>query len=131
MNQLNSLILEGNLVRDPEKKNMASGNTLVNFTIAVNRSYKKEAGTYEKETSFFDCEAWGSIAEYLTKARKGNAIRVVGRLKQSKWVGSDGKNHSKVVIVCEHSEFMQGVRPQSNAVSESKTALPKTFTSLS
>jgi single-strand DNA-binding protein len=32
-------------------------------------------------------------------------VRVVGRLKQDRWTGNDGKPHSKVSIVAEHVEF--------------------------
>ena len=32
-------------------------------------------------------------------------MRVVGRLKQDRWVGTDGKHYSKIKVLAEHIEF--------------------------
>jgi single-strand DNA-binding protein len=109
MNSLNSSLIEGNLVRDPEFKTTAKGTALCTFSIASNRWYKGEAGM-EKEVSFFDVETWGKLAESCSnKGKKGRGCRVVGRLKQDRWNGPDGKQRSRVFIVAEHVEF----RPES------------------
>ncbi len=105
MQQLNSLIIEGNVVRDPELRETPKGTSVCNFSLASNRSYK--AGTsYEKEVSFFSVEAWGKMADIAAQnCPKGRGVRVVGRLKQGRWTGSDGKNYSRVFIVAEHIEY--------------------------
>ena len=60
----------------------------------------------EKEVSYFDVETWGNLAQSCTQnGSKGRGVRVVGRLKQNRWVGNDGKNYSKVSVVAEHVEF--------------------------
>ena len=108
MNQLNSLILEGNIVRVPEIKEMPNHSKLATFSIAVNRYYKKSDGTFEQEVSYFDVEAWGNLVESVGKnASKGCGCRVVGRLKQDRWKDGNGKSFSKVSIVAEHIEFMK------------------------
>lgn len=105
MNNLNSILLEGNLVRDPETRTTTNGKPVSTFQIATNRFYRKETGI-EKEVSFFNVEAWGRQAENVNNlGRKGRGVRVVGRLKQERWNGADGKTQSKVVIVAEHIEF--------------------------
>jgi single-strand DNA-binding protein len=59
-----------------------------------------------KEVSFFDVDAWGALAETVAeKGAKGQGVRIVGRLKQERWIDVNGKNCSKVVIVAEHVEF--------------------------
>jgi single-strand DNA-binding protein len=56
--------------------------------------------------SFFDVETWAKLAENCyNHGRKGRGVRVVGRLKQERWNGPDGKPRSKVAIVAEHVEF--------------------------
>jgi single-strand DNA-binding protein len=61
---------------------------------------------FEKETSYFDVETWGKLAEACySKSQKGRGVRVVGRLKQNRWNDPDGKPHSRVTIVAEHVEF--------------------------
>ena len=108
MNQLNSLIIEGNIVRTPEIKDTVNKSKLATFSIAVNRYYKKSDGTFEQEVSYFDVEAWGNLVESVGKnASKGFGCRVVGRLKQDRWKDGNGKSFSKVSIVAEHIDFMK------------------------
>jgi len=105
MNNLNSVLLEGNLVRDPELNYTSKGTPVCSFSVATNRFYKQE-DELQKETSFFDVTVWSRQAEvckeYLTK---GRGVRVVGRLKQDRWQDVEGKNRSKVLVVAEHVEF--------------------------
>ena len=105
MNNLNSILIEGNLVRDPLYRTTPKGTPLCTFTLASNRFFKQDSGL-EKEVSFFDVESWAKLAENChSLGRKGRGVRVVGRLKQDRWNGTDGKSHSKVAIVAEHVEF--------------------------
>jgi single-strand DNA-binding protein len=105
MNSLNSILIEGNLVRDPEIRTTTKGTTVGTFQIASNRYFRQETGI-EKEVSFFNVETWSKLAESVgNKGRKGRGVRVVGRLKQERWNDNDGKAQSKVVIVAEHVEF--------------------------
>jgi single-strand DNA-binding protein len=105
MNNLNSILIEGNLVRDPMFRSTAKGTSLCTFSLASNRFYKQESGL-EKEVSFFEVETWAKLAENCrTLGRKGRGVRVVGRLKQDRWNDAEGKPHSKVSIVAEHVEF--------------------------
>jgi single-strand DNA-binding protein len=105
MNNLNSVLVEGILTKDSAYRVTAKGTAVCNFSIASNRFYKQDSG-FEKEVSYFDVEAWTKLAEACRdKGRKGRGVRVVGRLKQDRWNGTDGKTHSKIVIVAEHVEF--------------------------
>ena len=105
MNNLNSVLIEGNLVRDPLLRATPKGTPVCIFSLATNRTYKQDGG-FEKEVSFFDVETWAKLAENCCKlGYKGRGVRVVGRLKQDRWVGTDGKSHSKITIVAEHVEF--------------------------
>ncbi|AEF86652.1 single-strand binding family protein [Treponema primitia ZAS-2] len=105
MNNLNSIIVEGNLTRDPEYHETAKGTPVCNFSIATNRFFKQGEGL-EKEVSFFDVETWSKLALSVQNlGHKGRAVRVVGRLKQDRWNGPDGKPRSRISIVAEHVEF--------------------------
>jgi single-strand DNA-binding protein len=110
MNSLNSIVIEGNLTRDPTYKETAKGTAICAFSIAANRFYKN-GDNMEKEVSFFDVEAWAKLAERCYNlGRKGRGARVVGRLKQDRWTDSDGKARSRVSIVAEHVEFRPELR---------------------
>ncbi len=106
MNQLNSLIIEGNVTREPEFKETANGHKICNIPVAVNRFYKNTDGEGVNEVSFFNIETFGKMAESCQKnCDKGRGIRVVGRLKQSRWTNSEGKTASRISIIAEHVEF--------------------------
>ncbi len=106
MNQLNSLILEGNLVRDAVLAEPAPGFKKCNFSVGVNRFYKNRKNEDVNEVSFFDVEAYGKMAEYCeSKAKKGRGVRVVGRLKQDTWKDSEGKTASRIYVIAEHIEY--------------------------
>lgn len=105
MNNLNSILIEGNLVRDPMTKVTTKGTPVCTFAVASNRYFKQD-NEYEQETSFFDVETWSKLAENCGNlGRKGRGVRVVGRLKQDRWNDPEGKAHSKVKIIAEHVEF--------------------------
>jgi len=118
MNNLNSILIEGNLVRDPLLRSTQKGTQLCTMSLASNRYYKQDTG-FEKEVSFFDVEIWSRLAELCyAKGKKGRGVRVVGRLKQDRWNDPDGKPRSKVTIVAEHVEFRPEFKKDSKAAAE-------------
>lgn len=112
MNSLNSILVEGNLTRDPVLKETPKGTPVCTFGIASNRYYRSE-GEQQKETSFFNIEVWSGLAkncaEYLTK---GRGVRVVGRMKQDLWTDEEGNRHERWKVVGEHVEFKPDFRKQ-------------------
>ena len=113
MNNLNSILIEGNLVRDPLLRSTPKGTSICTFTLASNRFFRQDTGM-EKEVSFFDVETWAKLAEHCySQGHKGRGVRVVGRLKQDRWNGTDGRAHSRVAIVAEHVEFRPDFRRES------------------
>ncbi|MCL2244696.1 MAG: single-stranded DNA-binding protein [Treponema sp.] len=122
MNNLNSILIEGNLVRDPLLRSTPKCTQVCVMSLASNRYYKMDSG-YEKEVSFFEIESWSRLAEACyNKARKGRGIRVVGRLKQSRWNDADGKSRSRVIIVAEHVEFRPDSKKEEKAETQKSAA---------
>jgi len=118
MNNLNSILIEGNMVRDPLIRSTPKGTPVCTFSLASNRFFKQDTGL-EKEVSFFEIETWAKLAEACSSlGKKGRGVRVVGRLKQDRWTGTDGKPRSKISIIAEHVEF----RPELKKSGE-KTAI--------
>ena len=113
MNNLNSILIEGNMVKDPLLRSTSKGTQVCTMRLASNRFYKMDSG-FEKEVSYFDVESWGRLAEACyNKGKRGKGIRVVGRLKQSRWSDPDGKPHSRVTIIAEHVEFRPDFKKES------------------
>ncbi|SIQ38571.1 single-strand DNA-binding protein [Alkalispirochaeta americana] len=105
MNDLNSILMEGNLTRDPVLSSTPSGTSVCNFALGTHYRYKKNDEPQD-ETSFFDVEAWARLAENCAEyLKKGRGVRVVGRLKQDRWKDAEGQSRSRVKIVAEHVEF--------------------------
>ena len=104
----NKVILMGNLTRDPETKTTPSGQSVTNFSLAVNRTWKDASGAQQEAVSYIDCVCWGKageiIAQYLTK---GRPVLVSGRLDQRSWEDKEtGGKRSKVEVVVEDFNFV-------------------------
>lgn len=105
MNQLNSIILEGNVVKKAVLTKPTAGFVVCKFPLAVNRKTKSPDGEQHEEVSYFDIETYGEMAEKCSKyCDKGQGVRVVGRLKQSRWKEND-VSKSKIYVVAEHVEY--------------------------
>jgi single-strand DNA-binding protein len=108
MDNLNSVLLEGNLVRDPDLRRVGDPERPVcRFTIGVNRYRRDDKGEVQQYTTFVDIQTWGTLAENCGKyLKKGRGVRVVGALKQETWTGKeDGKPHYRLVVSASHVEF--------------------------
>lgn len=104
-NDLNKVILIARLTRDPDYKNI-NGNSLVNFGVANNRTYVSN-GEKKEETHYFDCEAWGKLADIIRQyATKGKQVMIEGRLKYDSWESPDGKKASRVRIFVENLQLL-------------------------
>ena len=117
MNNLNSVLLEGNLVRDPELVRFEGNDSvLTKFSIASNRYYRNQKGESVEEVLFMPVNVWGRLAEncsnYLSKGRE---VRVVGRLRQERWTDKEGNNRDRFVVVADHVKF-RGERKKEDPV---------------
>jgi len=105
MNALNSILIEGNVIANPEKRETPRGTTVCDFKIASSRFYRQDETT-EEEKSIFDIELWAKLAESCAEhCTEGRGVRVVGRLKQCE----DGR----IKIVAEHVEFKPQIKKSS------------------
>ena len=84
----------GRLTADPELKFTNKGTALVNFSVAVNRKKGEE-----EYVSYFDCTAWGTLAQGIADAlKKGDRVIVNGNLSQDRYENKEGKTVSKVTL---------------------------------
>lgn len=105
MNTINSIIIEGNLVRDPVLNITPNGTSICSFSLASNRNYVRNNEKIN-EVSFFTIETWADMARQCASVgRKGRGVRVVGRLKQDRWKDAEGKSYSRIKIVADNVAF--------------------------
>lgn len=109
MYSLNRVTLLGNLTRDPETKQISSGQTVCSFSIATNRSWTGSDGQKQEAVDFHNIVAWGKLGDicgqYLTKGKK---IYVEGRLQTRDWEGTDGVKRYRTEIVAENMIMLDG-----------------------
>lgn len=104
----NKVILMGNLTRDPETRTTPNGQSVTNFSLAVNRTWRSQDGTTQEAVSYIDCVAWGRTGEVIAQyMQKGRPILVSGRLDQHSWE-QDGQKRSKVEVIVEDFNFVAG-----------------------
>jgi single stranded DNA-binding protein len=98
MQDLNQTTLGGRATAAPT---MIARNKGVTFSLASNRSYRKEdSDQWIEVVTYLDCVAWNGLALMIgRKLRKGDACVVVGRLETQKWAdATTGEPRSKTVL---------------------------------
>lgn len=110
MASFNRIILMGNLTRDPELKQLASGQAVCRLGLASNRQFKnKQSGQMTQEVCFVDVDVWGVQAESCNQyLAKGRPVLIEGRLKLDSWQEADGTKRSKHSIVADRVTFLSG-----------------------
>ena len=112
---MNKVILMGRLTRDPELRYSqgAQGTAVCRYSLAVNRSFKREG---EPEADFINIVAFGSRGEFASKYfRKGMMVGVVGELRISSYDDKDGNKRWSTDVVVSEQHFAE-----SRASSESR-----------
>ena len=102
---LNNVVLVGRLVADPELKEVGKEGKVVNFTVAVQRSYKNADGEYEAD--FINCNVWNNIAENMKEyCHKGDVIGVKGILQSSSYEDKEGNKRYKTEVRVDKVTFL-------------------------
>jgi len=103
MSNGNSVVLVGNITRDPELRFTNTGQATASFGLAVNRRWQnRQSQEWEEATSFFDVVCWREMAENASESlSKGSRVIVTGRLEQRSWDTPDGDKRSKVEVVAD------------------------------
>ncbi len=103
MNKVNFI---GRIVKDFELKTVGKDMKNTTFTIAVDRTYKKDG---QPDADFFNIVAWGKTAEFISKwFAKGVRIGVSGRIQNKNWEDKEGKKHYATEIIAEEVYFADG-----------------------
>ena len=110
---INHVAITGNLTRDPELRNTASGTAVLSFGIAVNdRRKNPQTGEWEDIPNFIDCTMFGSRARSVSRfLSKGSKVAIDGKLRWSQWE-RDGQKRSKIEVIVDEIEFMSSKQGQ-------------------
>jgi single-strand DNA-binding protein len=108
MANFNKVILAGNLTRDPELRYTPKGTAIAKLGLAINRTWKNDAGETKEEATFVDVDAFGRQAEVIAQyMRKGRPILIEGRLRLDQWEDKQtNQKRSKLGVVLESFSFI-------------------------
>ena len=117
----------GYLSKDPEVRYTQNNMPVANFSIAVNRRFKREGDT--ETADFFNVIAWNKTGEFVGKYfKKGQQIIVSGRIENRNWTDQQGLKHYATDIIAEEVYFA-GSKAENNTNNNTENADITDFTS--
>ncbi len=119
-----TLIIVGNLGKDPEMRYTPNGQAVTSFSVATSRKYTAPSGEKVEETTWFRVSAWGKQAEACNQyLKKGSKVLIEGRLNPDKATGcpkvytkQDGTPGAAYDVVATTVRFMSSVHTGESGV---------------
>lgn len=107
MPELNSIMIAGNLTKDPVFRQTTNRTPVVNFSIASNRKYRDANNQWQEEVSYVGVVAWNKLAEScMNRLRKGSAVLINGELQSHSFKTEDGFTRCVVEIKARRIQFL-------------------------
>lgn len=108
-----TIIIAGNVGKDPEMRYTPTGQAVTNFNVATNRQWTDDKGKHN-ETIWFRVSTWGKQAEVCNQyIKKGSKVLIEGRLTPDKntggprvWTGKDGSAASSFEVTASTVRFL-------------------------
>ncbi len=125
----NRVVIVGNLTRDPDYKQLPSGQPVCRLGLATNRQFRnRQTGSMVQEVCYIDVDVWGAQAESCRQyLQKGRPVLIEGRLKFDQWEDPNGQTRSKHSIVADRVVFLAS-GAQDDLVEEEPAALGRSAT---
>ena len=109
-----TIIIVGNVGRDPEMRYTPAGQAVTSFSVATSRQYNNQAGQQVKETIWFKVSTWGKTAEVCSQyVKKGSKVLVEGRLNPDPntgspkvWTRQDGTSGASYEVTASTVRFL-------------------------
>lgn len=98
--------ITGRIVKDASVFKLKENREVVNFTIAVNDSYKpKDRTELKKIVTYIDCSYWLSskTAQWL---KKGALVELFGRIGMNVYIGNDSEAHGSLTFHTSHIKIL-------------------------
>ncbi|MFC2134043.1 single-stranded DNA-binding protein [Bacteroidota bacterium] len=107
MPELNSVIVAGNLTKDPVFRETSNKTPVVNFHVAANRRYKDSSNQWQEDVCYVGVVAWNKLADSCRdRLRKGSAVLIDGELQSRTFKTDDGRNRTIVEIKAKRIQFL-------------------------
>ena len=107
MPDINTVVIAGNLTRDPSFRKTTNGTPVANFWIASNRKFKDNTGQWRENVCYVGVVAWYRLAESCAEnLTKGSAVLVEGELQSRSLRTEEGRNRNIVEIKARRIQFL-------------------------
>jgi single-strand DNA-binding protein len=104
---VNKIFIIGNLGRDPEPRHTPTGQMVTSFTIASNHRYRTASGEQQEETQWFNCSAFGRLAETCNQyLSKGQQVYIEGRLSSRTYQTQGGETRQSLDVRVSDVQFL-------------------------
>lgn len=122
---LNKAFILGRVTKDPEMRNLPSGQQVANFGMATNRYYTDSSGQKQEAVEFHNVVAFGKSADIISRyVNKGALLLVEGRIQTRNWNNQQGQKQYKTEIVVESLQL----GPKSSGATGNLSNYQKPFT---
>lgn len=127
-----TLIVVGNVGKDPEQRYTPAGQAVTSFSVATNRQYTTANGEQVKETVWFRVTTWGKQAEVCNQyVKQGMKVLVEGRLTPDKatggprvWEKKDGTSGASFEVTASTVRFLSSNGEKHEIQQDFETAGP-------
>ena len=107
MPELNSVIIAGNLTKDPVFRETSNNTPVVNFHVAANRRYKDSSNQWQEDVCYVGVVAWNKLADSCKeRLKKGSAVLIDGELQSRTFKTEDSRNRTIVEIKAKRIQFL-------------------------
>ena len=124
MPELNSVIVAGNLTKDPVFRQTSNNTPVVNFHVAANRRYKDSNNQWQEDVCYVGVVAWNKLADSCKdRLKKGSAVLVDGEMQSRTFKTEDGKNRTIVEIKAKRIQFLNKFNKTENETGVDDTSV--------
>jgi len=118
---MKKITIIGNITRDAEIRDF-SNRKAINFSVAVNESYKDSNGTKVEKSSFFNCTLWRENTTIATYLKKGVKVYIEGDNFDSEYYqNKEGEIKSSIKITVNRLELLSTSQNQTQQTQPAQT----------
>jgi len=104
---------------------LPAGDAVVNFSIAINESYKDKQGQKVEKTEWVNCVAFRKLAEIIQQyVTVGQQLYIEGRLRTRKWQDKEGKDRYTTEIIADSMQMLGGKRDSAEQSAPARERAP-------
>lgn len=121
----NTVMVIGNLARDPELRYTASGDAVLGISIGVSENWKDRSGSQQEKTHWIDITLWRELAEQFQNLRKGDPVLIQGRLVNDSWQDKEGNKRTTTKVEATKVESLSRGAGNNNSYTAATSAAPQ------